>query len=129
MNVEYGLACVGVAVEDGPITTLRESIRPGEITGAPDHLTDQCIVFRRQFIHRRNVPAGNHQHVHRRLAVDVLEGDEAIVLVDVYAAMNVSMIGVDDLHPTVMGFGMIADTFYAAIMRAFEAPAASASIR
>jgi lysophospholipase L1-like esterase len=61
--------------------------------------------------------------------IRALAASEAIVLVDVYAGMNVSMIGVDDLHPTVMGFSVIADVFYSAIMRAFEAPTTSASIR
>jgi hypothetical protein len=42
---------------------------------------------------------------------------------------NLNLIGVDDLHPTVMGFNVIADTFYEAIVRAFEAPGTSAPIR
>jgi hypothetical protein len=35
-------------------------------------------------------------------------------------ANNMSLIGVDDLHPTDQGFGVIADTFVAAIRAHFD---------
>jgi lysophospholipase L1-like esterase len=60
--------------------------------------------------------------------IRALAASEGVVLVDVYAVMNLSMIGVDDLHPTVMGFNVIADTFYEAIVKNFEAPAPSAQM-
>jgi hypothetical protein len=41
---------------------------------------------------------------------------------------NLNLIGIDDLHPTELGFSVIADTFYEAVVRAFEAPATSAQI-
>jgi lysophospholipase L1-like esterase len=63
--------------------------------------------------------------------IRALAASEGVVLVDVHAAMrdNLNLIGVDDLHPTVTGFNVIADTFYEAIVRSFQAPAASASLR
>jgi lysophospholipase L1-like esterase len=62
--------------------------------------------------------------------IRALAASEAITLVDVYAAMkdNLNLIGIDDLHPTELGFSVIADTFYEAVVRAFEAPATSAQI-
>jgi lysophospholipase L1-like esterase len=62
--------------------------------------------------------------------VRALAASEAVVLVDVHAAMrdNLNLIGVDDLHPTELGFSVIADTFYEAVVRAFEAPATSAQM-
>jgi lysophospholipase L1-like esterase len=62
--------------------------------------------------------------------IRALAASEAITLVDVYAGMkdNLNLIGVDDLHPTELGFSVIADTFYEAVVRAFEAPATSAQM-
>jgi lysophospholipase L1-like esterase len=62
--------------------------------------------------------------------VRALAASEGVVLVDVHAAMrdNLNLIGIDDLHPTELGFSVIADTFYEAVVRAFEAPATSAQM-
>ena len=46
------------------------------------HLSNERIVLRRQVVEGRDVPPGDDQHVHGRLRVDVLDRDEAIVLVD-----------------------------------------------
>ena len=63
--------------------------------------------------------------------IRALAASEAVVLVDVHAAMrdNLNLIGVDDLHPTEMGYSVMADVFYQAVVRAFEAPGTSAPIR
>jgi lysophospholipase L1-like esterase len=47
---------------------------------------------------------------------------ENVVLIDVYAAMkdDLSLIGEDDLHPTVRGFDVIAETFFEAIKLGFD---------
>ena len=58
--------------------------------------------------------------------IRALAASESVVLVDVYAGMNLSMIGVDDLHPTELGFSAIADVFYQAVVRAYEDPGTSA---
>ena len=49
--------------------------------------------------------------------IRALAADRGVILVDVFNAMNndLRLIGVDDLHPTVEGFQVIADTFLAAI--------------
>ena len=41
--------------------------------------------------------------------------------------MNLNLIGVDDLHPTELGYSAIADVFYQAVVRAFEDPGTSAA--
>ena len=57
--------------------------------------------------------------------IRALAASEGVVLVDVYAGMkdNLNLIGMDDLHPTELGYSVIADIFYQAVVRAFEAPA------
>ena len=63
--------------------------------------------------------------------IRALAASEGVVLVDVYAGMkdNLNLIGVDDLHPTELGYSVIADVFYQAVVRAFEDPGTSAAIR
>lgn len=52
-----------------------------------------------------------------------------VVSVDVYAAMNLSMIGQDGLHPTPDGYEVMAQTFFQALVAAFESPAKSSAQR
>ena len=63
--------------------------------------------------------------------IRALAASEAVTLVDVYAGMkdNLSLIGIDDLHPTELGYSVMADIFYQAVVRAFEVPGTSAAIR
>ena len=60
--------------------------------------------------------------------IRALAASEGVVLVDVYAGMkdNLNLIGIDDLHPTELGYSVIADVFYQAIVRAYEDPGTSA---
>jgi lysophospholipase L1-like esterase len=61
--------------------------------------------------------------------IRALAAAEGVVLVDVYAGMkdNLSLIGVDDLHPTLLGFNVMADIYYEAVTRAFEDRGTSAA--
>ncbi len=63
--------------------------------------------------------------------IRALAASEGVVLVDVYAGMkdNLNLIGIDDLHPTELGYSVMADVFYQAVVRAFEDPGTSAAIR
>lgn len=56
--------------------------------------------------------------------VRALAEEQAVLLVDVYAAMkdDLSLIGVDDLHPTVRGYDIMAGVFFEAIKATFEEP-------
>jgi lysophospholipase L1-like esterase len=61
-----------------------------------------------------------------------LAASESVTLVDVYAALSPAAdgyIGFDGEHPSADGYAKIADTFFAAIKSALEAPAASTSSR
>ena len=54
--------------------------------------------------------------------IRALAAEEQVVLIDVYDAMkdNLSLIGVDDLHPTIMGYDVMAGVFFEAIKKSFE---------
>ena len=56
---------------------------------------------------------------------------ENAVLVDVYDAMkdDLSLIGVDDLHPTIRGYDVMAGVFFEAIKRSFEESSVSLTAR
>ncbi len=62
--------------------------------------------------------------------IRALAASEGVVLVDVYAGMkdNLNLIGIDDLHPTELGYSVMADIFYQAVVRAFEDTTTSAAI-
>jgi lysophospholipase L1-like esterase len=62
--------------------------------------------------------------------IRALAAAEGVVLVDVYDGMkdNLNLIGRDNLHPTELGFSVIADIFYDAIVRNFEASDPSAAL-
>ena len=53
-----------------------------------------------------------------------LAASRQVLLADVYNAMkdDLSLIGIDDLHPTERGYAVIADTFSAAISNQFQQP-------
>jgi lysophospholipase L1-like esterase len=63
--------------------------------------------------------------------IRALAAAESVALVDVYDVMkdDLSLIGDDDLHPTIHGFEVMANTFFEAIKRNFEEkpPAAGAT--
>ncbi|MGB2717120.1 MAG: GDSL-type esterase/lipase family protein [Vicinamibacterales bacterium] len=54
--------------------------------------------------------------------IRTLASDEHVVLIDVFDAMkdDLSLIGVDDLHPTVRGYDVMAGVFFDAIKTSFE---------
>jgi lysophospholipase L1-like esterase len=54
--------------------------------------------------------------------IRALASAESIPLIDVYDGMkdDISLIGVDDLHPTIRGYDVMADIFYSAIRTNFE---------
>jgi lysophospholipase L1-like esterase len=56
--------------------------------------------------------------------IRTLAASRQVLLADVYNAMkdDLSLIGIDDLHPTERGYAVIADTFTAAISSQFQQP-------
>jgi lysophospholipase L1-like esterase len=54
--------------------------------------------------------------------IRTLASEEQVVLIDVFNAMkdDLSLIGVDDLHPTIRGYDVIAGVFLEAIKSSFE---------
>jgi lysophospholipase L1-like esterase len=54
--------------------------------------------------------------------IRALAAEENVVMIDVYDAMkdNLSLIGVDDLHPTIMGYDVMAGAFFEAIKTSFS---------
>jgi hypothetical protein len=50
--------------------------------GRAEHRSHQCVIGRRQVVDRRDVSTRDDEHMQRRLRVDVLDGDEVVVLMD-----------------------------------------------
>lgn len=57
-------------------------------------------------------------------SIRALAADEDVLLIDVYEGMkdDLTLIGVDDLHPTERGYQVMADIFFEAIKGGFEEP-------
>ena len=81
VNVEHRLSRVCIAIEHGPVAALGVAAIGRDSRGAADHRTDHSIVSRAQVIQGGHVRAGNDEHVHRRLWIDVVEGDQRVVFV------------------------------------------------
>jgi lysophospholipase L1-like esterase len=60
-----------------------------------------------------------------------LASAEGVVVADVFEAMkdDLSLLGLDDLHPTDRGYDVMAGVFFDAIRASFEEPAATGSVR
>jgi hypothetical protein len=63
--------------------------------------------------------------------VRALAASHSAVLVDVYAGMkdDLSLIGIDDLHPTEHGYEVMAQIYFDAIKAAFEVKDPASAMR
>jgi lysophospholipase L1-like esterase len=122
--------CVGNCPGDGipmVVAALDDMVRDGQQRGARVLLATippQRRGGRRDAV-ARVIPQLNDE-------IRALAARRNAVLVDVFAALEPglqTLIGVDDLHPTIEGHRVIAETFFSAIQKAFEAPAASTALR
>jgi lysophospholipase L1-like esterase len=105
------------AAADGAIASLRAMVRDAKARGVQVVLA--TIPPQRGTGSRAGVAAlipGFNDRI-RALATA-----EQVVLADVYAAMqgDLTLIGVDDLHPTIRGYDVMAGVFLDAIRRSFE---------
>ena len=82
MYMKDSLPGLGVAIEDRSISAIGDAVLGCQSRGSPHHLSNDAIVTMCQVVHARDVAPGHDQDVHRRLRIDVLEGDEAIVRID-----------------------------------------------
>ena len=82
MHVEMidGLATVSSRADHYP-KSIGEPLHPRDFSRGPQQVPQQRFVFFLRFCHRRDVLARNHQHMYRRLRIDVMERDAMFVLV------------------------------------------------
>ncbi len=84
MEMEHGLPGTGTVVYDEP-----EGVGYTELLGnlaRRQHEVAEQFLVRGLGIHQaRDTLLGNHQHVHRRLGVDVVDGDAVLILIDEFA--------------------------------------------
>jgi hypothetical protein len=81
VDVVDHLATLGSAVHGNPISTLAEAESfaesPGDQQTPPEHFAVSGLGSHE----RGNVALGNDEDMHRRLRIDVLEGEDVVVLV------------------------------------------------
>ena len=74
------LAGVPADVEDEPVPALPHSLLPGHRMRSAEETLEQAVS--RHLSRVRQVPARHHEHVHGRLGIYVLEGDDLLVVED-----------------------------------------------
>ena len=81
MQVRHGLTRVGAAVADHPVAP-RQPLRRRDLGDDLKNVGDHGAVFLRDAVAAGNVSLGDHQNVGRRLGMDVPEGEDLVILVD-----------------------------------------------
>src|SRR5512137_2052741 len=82
VHVEDELPAVLVHVYHGPPARAGHAALSCNLRGHALHLPQERVVGGGQVVQGGDVPARHHQHVHRGLRVDVVEGDDVLVFVD-----------------------------------------------
>ena len=82
MKMKYGLTCVRIAVEDGPIAAIGMAVLPGNERSCPHHFSHQGVIRRREIVEACNMTAWDDEHVRRRPRSNVFEYDDVVVLVN-----------------------------------------------
>jgi len=80
--VEHRLPGVRVAVENRPVTPIGVAGGLRERRTPPHDLSDKAVIVGSELVEAGDVASRDDQHVRRCLRIDVLEGDDAVVLVD-----------------------------------------------
>jgi hypothetical protein len=77
-----GLTGFGARVRHEPVASRREAVLVGKASCNEQDVTEKSAVLLPGVVHRLQVLARHDEKVHRSLRVDVLERDDALVLVD-----------------------------------------------
>jgi lysophospholipase L1-like esterase len=111
IGVIRGLAALGEMVREAK----RQNVKVLLSTIIPQRADGLRVPPRNQFAER--VPPFND-------GVRALAALENVPLVDMFEVFDrdMTLLGIDDVHPTVRGFEMMAETFFEAIRMHFEAP-------
>jgi hypothetical protein len=74
------LSRISRCVENDPITVFPDSQVLGDLPGSEEDVAQEISFFFGDVIQRRDVLFGYDQNVDRCLRIDIIEGDDAIVL-------------------------------------------------
>src|SRR5690606_18720838 len=86
MEVRYFLAAIGSDVRQQPVTWLDQALLARDMANRADEAGDLFRARPRGKIVPAHVSTlRDHQHVHRRLRCDIVEGERPLVLVDLLA--------------------------------------------
>src|SRR5262249_18698259 len=71
-----------VGIEERAVPDVGEAAFFGDERGPADEFADDLIVFSADVVERWNMTLRHDEHMRRRLRVDVVEREHAVVLVD-----------------------------------------------
>ena len=81
MEMEYRLAGIASGVRDDPIAGLRQPLLFRHLGTGHQELSQEVGVLIAAVLHRCHMLFGNDERMDRRLRIDIVEGQRAIVLV------------------------------------------------
>src|SRR5262252_9476074 len=81
MEMEHRLPCFGIHVENSSVSALSNPRVLRDLSSSRKHVGQERVVFCRNIVHRRNVFSRTNEYVHRRLWVDVMKGNDTVVLI------------------------------------------------
>ncbi len=90
MDVEHGLPCRGVAVEDRTVALVGMAALARNLLRDELHFAHKLAVRWLQVVECRDVFARDDEHVRRCLGIDVIERQHGVALVD-QVARNLSV--------------------------------------
>src|SRR6185503_2728921 len=106
MDVEHRLAGRSIGVDHGPVARLGDPFRPGDLGRNERQTADHRRVLR--VVERRDMLARHHQHVHRRLRVDVAKRDAVRILPN---ELRGDLVAYDAAEETVVGHSLVLSNY------------------
>ena len=82
MNVEHGLASLGVTIYNEPVARFGNSIVLGYPRRSEDHVPQKFLVVGGCIVDRADMFVWNNQYVNWRLWVNVAECQYLVILID-----------------------------------------------
>jgi len=82
MDVMHRLPPVGADVQHRTVSVIGDALGAGEVPGREEHAAQKVAMVIGSGVQGRNVLAGNHENMDRRLRIDVAKGHQVVVFMD-----------------------------------------------
>src|SRR5581483_6779738 len=98
VQVKHGLPTEPVAVHDQPVAILGDAACARQLGGHPNQMPQHLLVFGPGNARAGEMLFGQHQEVHRRLGMEVLQNEALLVLEDRLSGGLVAQLAEETVH-------------------------------